>query len=89
MWIKPSMIICPVKVPVMVEFCPDASNATANSVERTPVLATLAKIPLFITEVSDKALNNPKNDGSFTAPDLKTATPVIKSNALTTKANDN
>ncbi|MNF15269.1 hypothetical protein D3C81_1826530 [compost metagenome] len=27
---KPSITICPARVPVKVEFCPDASSATAN-----------------------------------------------------------
>ena len=29
------MITSPVNVPVIVEFCPDASKATANNVDRT------------------------------------------------------
>ncbi len=29
-WMKPSMTTCPVSVPVIVEFCPEASNATAK-----------------------------------------------------------
>ena len=29
---KPSITICPASVPVSVEFCPEASSATANSV---------------------------------------------------------
>ena len=29
---KPSITICPDKVPVMVEFCPEANKATANNV---------------------------------------------------------
>ena len=34
---KPSITIWPASVPVRVEFCPDASNATANSMLATPI----------------------------------------------------
>ena len=40
-------MICPVKVPVIVEFCPEASKATANKVDKAPVLATSASTPLL------------------------------------------
>ena len=29
---KPSITICPAKVPVSVEFCPEANKATANKI---------------------------------------------------------
>lgn len=39
-WIKPSIIICPVSVPVIVEFCPEANKATMNSTDKIPELET-------------------------------------------------
>lgn len=47
-WMKPSMTIWPVKVPVMVAFWPDASSATANRTLRTglamePTMALFCK----------------------------------------------
>ena len=36
---NPSITICPANVPVIVEFCPDANRATANSVLITPPIA--------------------------------------------------
>ena len=83
------MITCPVKVPVIVEFCPEANKATAKSVDKTPDLATAIKTPLLNIEVLFNASYKPKKELSVTAPDLKTATPMIKSKALTTKAKDN
>ena len=88
-WTKPSIITCPVKVPVIVEFCPEASSATANKVDKAPVFATLIKMPLLIVAGFDKASYKPKNEGSLTVPVLKTATPMIKSRAFTRKAIDN
>ena len=86
---NPSIITCPVKVPVIVEFCPEASNATANNVERIPYFATVIKIQLLYVSEFDKASYNPKNDGSFTAPVLKTATPIMSNKELTKKARVN
>ncbi len=70
----------------MVEFCPEASKATANMTDSTPDLATAISTPLLSMDVLDRASNKPKNDGSFTAPDLKTATPMMRSREFTTKA---
>ena len=89
MWTNPSMMTCPVRVPVMVEFCPDASRATANRVERTPDLATAIRTGLDSIEVLFKASYRPKKELSWTAPVLKTATPMINSNELTINASDN
>lgn len=45
-WMKPSMTIWPVSVPVMVAFCPDASRATAKRTLRTG-LAMAPTMSLF------------------------------------------
>src|SRR5699024_2144748 len=81
MWMNPSMITCPVKLPVIVEFCVEAKKATAKSVDKTPDLATAIKTPLLNIEVLFNASYKPKKELSITAPDLKTATPMIKSKA--------
>ena len=73
----------------MVEFCPEANRAMANKVDKTPDLATAIKRPLLNMSVLFKASYKPKKEESWTAPFLKTATPMINRRALTKKARVN
>ncbi len=49
---KPSITICPVNVPVIVEFCPDASKATANRVLAIPT-PNVGLSSLYAPSISD------------------------------------
>lgn len=61
----------------------------ANNTDSILELAICAKTELLITKGLDRASNKPKNDGSLTLPDLKTATPMISNKEFIIKAINN
>ena len=77
------MTICPVKVPVIVEFCPLANRAKANKVDRVELAIAPAIVESF------KALYICEKAEISDAWPKKRAAPKIKRRELTTKARDN
>ena len=80
---KPSIIICPESVPVIVELCPDERRAIANNILRTG----LAIAPT-IFELPSALYKSTKRPNSELVPKNSDA-PKINSKQLTTKATVN